>query len=101
MGGRTFLASPAFAIRRKSGWRAEGFRLTASRGSPPLRFHSTCVVTAAGETHSPRLIAEHQFDAIVNAELLIDIREMVLHGVLADATRRCDVFVWSGHLREP
>ena len=36
---------------------------------------------------------EHQFDAIVNAELVINVREMVLHGVLADAKRRCNISV--------
>src|SRR5436309_6197147 len=36
---------------------------------------------------------EHQFDAIVNAELVINVREMVLDRVLADAKRRCNVSV--------
>ena len=36
---------------------------------------------------------KRQFDAIVNAELVIDIREMALHGVHAEIKGRCDVFV--------
>src|SRR5213593_5122253 len=36
---------------------------------------------------------EDQFDAIVNAELIVDIREMVLHCVLADVELRCYIFV--------
>src|ERR1051326_3780153 len=73
-----------------SGVRPSSPALCAYEGSFAIR----CVRSSRGRrAESPINRKEHQFDAIVNAELVIDVREMVLHSVFADVERGCDIFI--------